>query len=578
MQSQAFRNSLAFLTVAFALFAIAAWLRLAGTGWDEFASLHPDERHLLFVIGEISSGYSDASAKSLALSHLWFASGQSPLDPHATSGGLVYGEFPILSMALLAIHLEISDWTQLLITTRTVTALIDSFTILAVVMLGFEVTKSHRAALLAGLLYASAPTSLQLANFYTVDTWLTAGFACSALLLFRLSACQSFWNMIMLGTASAVAIGLTIACKITGLVLGLPVLFVLLKLLPAKGVWRMIVLGIVILAGILVSYRLLNPFAFAGPGIFDVSLSADFIQELSHAHAISKSAGFPPNWQWLQGYSTPDFLRDFVLFGCGPVIALLLLSGLRFRKGTWQVWTLLSLCAPILIYSILNQASVLRYAAPALPVLAVLASLAVLSTGLPKSISLVAAAFGVWWGSGVYLIHTSPHPRLEASRWIWSLPKGTVIANESGWDDGLPVPVTLKGDQSRRWSNYDNHFEILNLELTNSDSPQKAADLAEKLKKTDYLIISSGRQALVLPRFDQRFAMTKRYYEMLYDGELCFELAWQDIRGYRPLFLEVPDLWAQEPWRVYDHPMVQIFRKNNCFDQQNILENLKNSL
>ena len=140
------------------------------------------------------------------------------------------------------------------------------------------------------------------------------------------------------------------------------------------------------------------------------------------------------------------------------------------------------------------------------------------------------------------------------------------------------MAVVLPGESERRWSNHSGHFNFVNLQLTRPDTSAKAANLAAKLNQSNYLIVSSGRQKLVMPRLSERFPVTTTYYRMLDSGTLCFELVWEDIRGYRPAFLAVHDLWAQEPWRVYDHPMVQIYRKQSCFDKKAILETLLTSL
>ena len=38
-------------------------------------------------------------------------------------------------------------------------------------------------------------------------------------------------------------------------------------------------------------------------------------------------------------------------------------------------------------------------------------------------------------------------------------------------------------------------------------------------------------------------------------------------RGYPLPGLPFNDRFAQEPWRVYDHPIVQIWQKEPCFDR-----------
>ena len=40
----------------FLVIVLGAYLRLAGTNWDEGSNLHPDERHMMFVFGDTQAG------------------------------------------------------------------------------------------------------------------------------------------------------------------------------------------------------------------------------------------------------------------------------------------------------------------------------------------------------------------------------------------------------------------------------------------------------------------------------------------------------------------------------------------
>jgi hypothetical protein len=96
----------------------------------------------------------------------------------------------------------------------------------------------------------------------------------------------------------------------------------------------------------------------------------------------------------------------------------------------------------------------------------------------------------------------------------------------------------------------------------------KADRIAGILAGADYVVISSGRQREVMPRLAQRFPLTTAYYELLESGELCYASVWRKDRGYAVPGLRIDDSFAQEPWRVYDHPIVEIFRRQPCFDRE----------
>ena len=175
--------SVPLIVAVFAVFALAAWLRLSGTAWDEFAGLHPDERHMIFVVSDMLAGLASAGAEGLSWPDLWFDAGVSPLNPHSGDRVYVYGEAPALALTLLARALGGGGWVWLLEQGRSLSAVIDSLTVLAVIILSFSLTRTAAVALLAGVLYAAAPTAQQLANFFTPDVYLTAGAAWSAVAL-----------------------------------------------------------------------------------------------------------------------------------------------------------------------------------------------------------------------------------------------------------------------------------------------------------------------------------------------------------------------------------------------------------
>jgi len=105
------------------------------------------------------------------------------------------------------------------------------------------------------------------------------------------------------------------------------------------------------------------------------------------------------------------------------------------------------------------------------------------------------------------------------------------------------------------------------LRLTDAEDAGTARRLAEALDQSDYVTISSGRQSEVMPRLPERFPVVTRYYAALADGRLCFTRVFVAEGGYPLPFWPFDDRFAQEPWRVYDHPVVQIWRKEPCFDR-----------
>jgi hypothetical protein len=237
---------------------------------------------------------------------------------------------------------------------------------------------------------------------------------------------------------------------------------------------------------------------------------------------------------------------------------------------------LLSLAAVFLLQGLTSAIPALRYSVPALPVLAALTAPVLAGLGLP--IVILVVALSLWWGAGAVRLHDGQNPRLLASRWIWTQPKGTVIVNETGWDEGLPTQVYLEGVKDKRWPGFENHFTYLTLDIVAVDSNEKADRIATMIGDGDLIAISSGRQREVMPRLPERFPMTSAYYQMLDAPDSCLEVVESEDRGYPLPLLAFDDRWAQEPWRVYDHPIVTVYRRLPCFDAGDFAAKLKAAL
>jgi hypothetical protein len=161
----------------------------------------------------------------------------------------------------------------------------------------------------------------------------------------------------------------------------------------------------------------------------------------------------------------------------------------------------------------------------------------------------VVAIATVVYGVGFASIYTRTHTRVEASRWIYAnVPSGTTIANETAWDDGLPLRVDGK-------DGFGGIYHGLDLGITDDESPQNLQHMLDVLDQTAYLFISSNRQYDGLSRIPTRFPLAVRYYQALFDGRLGFERV-ADFTSYpRLMFATLPDQSAEEAWTVYDHPV-----------------------
>ncbi|MEM7189032.1 MAG: glycosyltransferase family 39 protein [Pseudomonadota bacterium] len=560
-----FDPSLGHLVAAVVVISLAALVRLDGVAWDGFASLHADERHMIFVLSDMRAAL---SAYGEGFYEIWFGTGTSALDPRMGGRSHVYGEAPLLTAAVLAWQLDLQGWGDLLLLGRRIASVLDTSTVAAAYILAWMLTQRAHAALFAAIMYAASPTALQLSNFFVVDVWLS--FAVIWCIVFLTAMIRSAKSPFLLALAAGAFAGLALGSKITGGLLAAPALVAAIVLFRRRGFVLTLFAGLAFLLGTFLVLRLSSPFIFEGPELWSIWPAASFVDDVTELTGLAASQDFPPQWQWMAGYPVWAFFRDWVLFGIGPVAALVIAVGCvqSIRdielKRVANFAIPLALITAVAVWMASSFATPLRYGAPALPVLAVFSAVAIV--GWSRWVMAVLAIGAIWWGSGVYRLHKGEHPRVVASRWLWSLPEGTVLANETPWDEGLPVAVFLPhGWEGPRPLPAD-RFRMTVLDITAADTPEKARDLARKIYEADYLILSSGRQRDVMPRLPDRFPLTAAYYKILEQEALCLSLALRVDRGYPLPMMRFPDSWAQENWHVFDHPVVEIYRRGDCYD------------
>lgn len=157
---------------------------------------------------------------------------------------------------------------------------------------------------------------------------------------------------------------------------------------------------------------------------------------------------------------------------------------------------------------------------------------------------------------------------------------GAAPANESSWDDGLPL----------RMDGYDGYGGIyqpdLVFEMYWDDNPEKFSRFIATLDQADYIFISSNRQWGTVPRVPERYPLSTAYYRHLlgcpeekdiiwcynvaqpgqFQGDLGFELiqVFESFPSLGPI--RINDQFAEEAFTVYDHPKVLIFKKSADYD------------
>ena len=332
----------------------------------------------------------------------YFDSRCSPLNPHQSGHGFyVYGTFPLF-LAHFASQivrdaatagLPLFDWQGGHLVWRGLSALFDFLTIILIFAMG---TRLHNrwVGLIAAILYAAAPLAIQKAHYGTTNA--IAACMVTAALYLAISVQQR-------GKLSAyllfgVACGAAVASRINLAPLaGIIVLAALLQAAPAfdrrlsaNERWRIAayhVLGLILSGiGAFLAFRILNPYAFMGPGILDILPNDRWFDNISSgSFGVSGLQDSPPNWQWLSRASYFYPLKDMLLWAMGPAMAIMAWFGwgwaayriVRSRKGALTQILLVVWIGGYFVWMNQIWSMTMRYYLPLYSSLAVLAAWAI---------------------------------------------------------------------------------------------------------------------------------------------------------------------------------------------------------
>src|ERR687886_251270 len=546
---------------------VAAAFRLNGLEtWDANTHQHPDERFLTIVASQVSIPASLGD---------YFNTARSSLNPYANGqANYAYGQLPLTLTRLVAEWTGRASYQQVFGVGRALSSVADLATIGLAWLLARRVF-GVRTAHLTALLLALSVLPIQLAHFFAVDTFATC-FAAAALFFG-----QRAWQRESLVDAllAGAMVGLAMASKISALLL-LPVLGLAL-LWPRRGrpslgqvFDGLTAFGVTAVAAFF-AFRIAEPYAFLGPAVWGLRLNPQWVSDKAYQVQVSSgTVDVPFMIQWAGTPSMTFVLQNVVQWAMGPALGIACLVGLGV--GLWRLvrgharereavlvlfWSLVNLA-----YFGGQFAKFLRYLLPTYFTLVMLgAYVLLLGTDWLARARLwhinslhrwlapaVVTATGLWalaFSNGVY---GQPHSRLQASDWIYAnIPAGATLATEH-WDDRLPLSRPAEEPGQYRYAE---------LALYDAEGPQKRERLLNVLDQSDYIVMASRRLSGSIPRLPERYPMATSYYRLLQSGQLGYELVarFQVAPGLGPL--RVDDSNAQEDFTVYDHPLVEVWRK-----------------
>jgi len=597
------------------LLVVGAALRLYGVNWDDNHHLHPDERQITMVVSNLGMPPLRQWPSFFTPPPFSTPSEDKPNFFDATTSTVnprffAYGSLPFYLLRIathlltvpagLSSHLaavppladlleglgRMSDYDHITLVGRVLSALIDTGVIYLTYLLGKRVY-DRRVGLLAAAFVTFTVFHIQVAHFYAVDALLT--FFVLLFFVFALDFVRQggFKNALLMG----VVFGLALATKVSAA----PLLLVIggaywlrLRRQGNGGLAQAAPLILLTLVACALVFFIAEPYAILDFDAFTAGIS-------EQSRMVRGIADYPYTRQYI---NTPAFLyqiKHTTLWGMGLPLGLVAYCGLGFllwrvvRQRRGEELLLLAWIGPYFLVTGWFMVKFMRYMLPLLPLFLILgaAMLYAFKDWLSRRLAArgqVAAA--IWYGvtglvvatSVVYTcaflsIYSRPHSRIQASEWIYrNLPVGSTLALEH-WDDDLPLSQMVDGQ-------YRNIGEYLTLKMNlyEPDGEEKFQHIVGNLSQSDYIILSSNRLYGSIPRLPWRYPITTRYYELLFEERLGFELAGTFTSYPSLLGFSINDDYADESFTVYDHPKVLIFGKTRQLGQEEFRELFRDSL
>lgn len=482
------------LVLLVVLLAAGAYLRFVGLDWDWEQHLHPDERFLTMV---------ESSLVPVDSVSDYFDTAQSTLNPNNRGHGFfVYGTLPIFMVRYAAELVGSTGYGNVYLVGRAMSAVMDLLSVVLVFFIGTRLY-SRKVGILGAAFSAFAVLQIQQSHFFTVDTFAT--FFTLLAVYFAVEVITSSNERVDLVSylLFGVALGMAVASKINAvpvaIALPLAALIHWLGLDNEKkeeqGPKIFFFLVLAALTSLLI-FRICQPYAFNGPGFFNVGLNENWVSSLRSIRAqASGDVDYPPALQWAR---RPIWfsLQNMVIWGLGIPFGVLAWSGFAwmgwkiFSDRAWQphlvLWTWTGL---YFVWQSMQWNSTMRYQLLIYPLLAVFAAwilieawealqdgnIKIAGWRVPRdllktvviTIGVFSLLFTAGWAFAFSRIYTEPQPRVAATRWIFENVPGAATLNIESRDSdegtvqqllSYPEGLIIQGD-SNWFTSFESKFD-----------------------------------------------------------------------------------------------------------------------
>jgi YYY domain-containing protein len=422
---------------------LAAYLRFVGINWDEGTQLHPDERFLLMVEGALQLPSSLGE---------YFNTDVSKLNPHNVGYGFfVYGTFPIFIVRYLWEWVGQIGNGDIRLLGRAVSASFDLISIGLIYLIGKRLYR-RRVGLFAALFVGLSVLLIQHAHFFVVDSVANVFILTGFYFAVRVMDEGRPFDYLLFG----LSLGMAVASKInTAPLAGVVALAGLIRVWRAnpevrqKELYRVIAFLAAAAVISLVTFRVLQPYAFTGPSFFDVSLNPQWLSNMQEINEINRgNTDAPYALQWADRTPVLHSLKNMLLWGMG--LPLGVVAWLGWAWAAWEIvrkrnyrhllpviWT-----GAYFVWQSIGFTPAMRYQMPVYPTLALMAAWGLWrawdtsNTLRPEWRKVARALAGVVagvtilgtliWALAFTNIYREPLTRVDASRWIYTHLPGTV--------------------------------------------------------------------------------------------------------------------------------------------------------
>lgn len=472
--------------------------RFVNMDWDSGALLHPDEYGLTNTLTRLSvpaslGNYFNTRESTLSPYDKYDLDGEKVAD--GPDNRMRWGQLPMLLIRLISEAINTTGYTELRRTGRYVNALMDVGTLLILFVIARLLFHDRRIALLGTALSSLAVMQIQQSHFMTVDNF--SVFFCmltllSAVKIARLEIVRRDQTSVFRLTKKAwlwfglfgLFLGMTIACKINHVVLGVMVVVAAfiaiaeIKVHSKKELNRVIWLGFwmcAFSAGVMVlTFRVFQPMSFraemGNTSFFTWQINKDWWDSM--LVSISESSGIgggPPSEQW--AHRTPVVFPwiNMVFYGMGIPLGLAVwVAGclglyriFRSRTTEWKA-LLIPVFWSFFFFFFMGTRFVkcIRYMLPVYPTLCLLAGWGLVSLWrrcggrrriFPALAGLLVVGGTLLWSTTfVKTIYGQEHTRVEAVRWIYeNIPalfqlRGQELSDNRNSGIPLPAPETVQ--------------------------------------------------------------------------------------------------------------------------------------